>query len=350
MTDLARLHFGYVPYDPSFRPPGDRRRFCFWAAARGIDFELADPSKNYDVVYLTTRSDISLWAHYEGRAKIVFELIDSYLALDQRKPKNMLRGLAKFASRELKRPTLSYRRALEAICKRADAVVCSTDEQRHDIERYNKNVHVILDSHEEVGHRYKTDHEVRGQLDLVWEGLPQNLSNFVALGRSLRELCSQMPSTLHLVTDPSFKRYLGRFGTRDTTKLAAHLCHNVHLHPWSAESLEETSIASDLAIIPLRLDDPFAAGKPENKLLIFWRLGVPTITSATPAYVRVMQEAGIEMFCRTPEEWSATLLRYARDAEARKKAAEAGRRYVEAHHSKVALLARWDAMFDSVLG
>jgi len=38
-------------------------------------------------------------------------------------------------------------------------------------------------------------------------------------------------------------------------------------------------------VIPAVLGEPMFAGKPENKLLLFWRMGMPVITSSTAAYV-----------------------------------------------------------------
>ena len=43
----------------------------------------------------------------------------------------------------------------------------------------------------------------------------------------------------------------------------------------------------DLAVIPLPLDRPLERGKPESKLVSFWRMGMPVVTSSTPAYRRV---------------------------------------------------------------
>ena len=38
---------------------------------------------------------------------------------------------------------------------------------------------------------------------------------------------------------------------------------------------------ADIAVIPIDLSDPVAQAKPENKLMILWRLGMPVIASAT---------------------------------------------------------------------
>jgi hypothetical protein len=121
------------------------------------------------------------------------------------------------------------------------------------------------------------------------------------------------------------------------------------LHPWSPDAVAAVATAADLAVIPLRPDDSFAVGKPENKLLIFWRMGVPVLTAATPAYLRAMRAAGIEgMACGSPTEWSRAFRRYGTDAVLRREAGQVGRAFVAAHHTDEQLLSRWDAVFASL--
>jgi hypothetical protein len=47
---------------------------------------------------------------------------------------------------------------MEAMCRRADAVVCSTEEQRRQLLALCPNVHVILDAHGELGSVVKSDY------------------------------------------------------------------------------------------------------------------------------------------------------------------------------------------------
>jgi hypothetical protein len=52
----------------------------FYAPRRGVGFELADPSRDYDLVIVTPRADLGTWSGCRpGRAKLVFDLVDSYL-------------------------------------------------------------------------------------------------------------------------------------------------------------------------------------------------------------------------------------------------------------------------------
>jgi len=144
---------------PSLEQPGDRRRFVFYAQRRDVEFEIADPAKDYDVVVVSQRADIVAWAEHRGRARIVYDLIDAYLAGPSSDWKSRGRGLAKYAIGEIARPVADYRRAIEAMCARADAVVCSTAQQQRDIGRFAGNVHVVLDAHFEVVQTY-----IAGQL------------------------------------------------------------------------------------------------------------------------------------------------------------------------------------------
>ena len=57
-SPLDGLRVGYAPLSPSLEQPGDRRRFVYYAQRRGIEFEIADPAKDYDVVVVSQRADI----------------------------------------------------------------------------------------------------------------------------------------------------------------------------------------------------------------------------------------------------------------------------------------------------
>ena len=61
LEDLPHVRIGYVPYSNALDRPGDRRRFAYYASKRGIQFKIADPAKEYDLVILSARADISVW-------------------------------------------------------------------------------------------------------------------------------------------------------------------------------------------------------------------------------------------------------------------------------------------------
>lgn len=341
--------FAYAPYTTSLTLPGDRRRFAFYARARGIDFAIAEPRGRYDCVVLSARADIIRWARAPRDVKLVYDLIDSYLAVSDRSVKSLLRGLAKFLSREISRPTLRYRRAIEAMCARADAVVCSTEEQRQRILVLCPNVHVILDAQDHLVRRTKVDYSApQKRLSLVWEGLPENIAGFAGMRAALEALSREYELTVHLVTDAAFHRYARHFGRRRTLEYASDFLPSFELHEWSEQTLADVACAADIAVIPLDTADPLAAGKPENKLLLLWRMGLPVVTSRTPAYSRAMAGAGLDLTCADSDKWLAALRRLADSPSAREAAGVAGRAYTEHAHSDDHVARAWDGVLDSI--
>lgn len=343
------MRIGYVPISPSLAAPGDRRRFVNFANSRGIAFEIADPSQDYDIVVLSSLADISVWSRY-NRGKVVYDLIDSYLAIPRTDIKGCLRGLAKFVTRQNRYLRLDYWRAIQDMCRRADAVVCSTEEQRHQISVYCSNVHIILDSHKMDVTMCKERYALAYPIRIVWEGLPQTLSSLKLLRPVLSELGKRYPLELHLVTDSTSYRYLGRYGKLHSKAQAQRLLPsvNIFLHQWTEDTFSQVISSCDFGVIPLSLDDRFAAGKPENKLLLLWRIGIPVVVSATPAYSRAMQRAGLSFACKDNSQWLNSLEHLISKEEARIDAASRGKAYADTHFSDDKLLACWDKVIASL--
>lgn len=345
MTPQPRI--GYVPYTPALDKPGDRRRFVHYARRRNLRFDLADPTQQYDLVILSERADLSVWSRYR-KGKLVYDLIDSYLAIPRSDISGQLRGLAKFATRQSRYPQLDYWKAVELMCRRCAAVVCSTEEQRHDISEFCPNTHIVLDAHSVVTKTIKSDYFAAKPFRLVWEGLPQTMGALALIRPVLEELSRHHPVELHLVTDLEYCRYLGRYGKRNTLAEAHKIFPGVKLHEWRELDCADNICACDAAVIPLDITDPFAAGKPENKLLLFWRMAMPVVTSASPAYARAMAGAGMNLACKDNAQWLANLERLLLDQDLRRDAGCRGKAYAEREFGEEALLRRWDAVFASL--
>jgi len=347
IQNLPTVRIGYVPISKTLDGPGDRRRFVYYAQKRGIEFEIADPKKEYDIVILSQRADISVWSRYSN-AKLVYDLIDSYFAIPRTDFKGQMRGLFKYLSRQSRYLQLDHWKAIGTMCARADAVVCSTEEQRKDILKYCPNVHLILDAHMGVTRKVKTSYIASQPFRLVWEGLPSSLGSLKNLRPVLNSLRARHPIEVHVVTDPEYYRYMGKYGKTNTMNEVRRILPNAHFHEWRESNLADIACSCDLAVIPLSLDDPFAAGKPENKLLLFWRLGMPVVTAASPAYVRSMQAAGLNLTSKTDSEWLEKLDWLLSDEDARRLVGTMGRDYTEREFSESALLNRWDKLFESL--
>lgn len=344
---MSPLRIGYVPISPALTQPGDRRRFVHYARARGIQFELAVPERDYDLVVLSEAADITAWARVP-RGKLVFDLIDSYLAIPKTHARGLLRGTAKFLTRQHRHLEMNHWAVLEAMCLRADAVVCSTEEQRSDIRRFSKNVHIVLDIHSAATRTTKSDYVAHRPFRLVWEGLPYTLNSLFTLAPVLDEVARRNPVELHVVTNATAPRWLGRFGLRDTRRVVHAVFPSAVFHEWRDTDFAENVTACDAAIIPLDLSDPFTRGKPENKLLLFWRVGMPVVASASPAYVRAMAGAGEDLCCVTASDWLTRLGNVMAHETLRRSAGQGGRAFAEREYSEARLLGRWDEVFRSL--
>ena len=344
----SNLRIGYAPYSINLCAPGDRRRFCFYAKNRHINFEQADPRNIYDIVYLTYGCDIASWLDYKNRypkVKFVFELIDSYF-LEKYKLLTVLKGLVRFIIGKESRLYINYKSALIKIISISDAVVCSTDLQRMEINRLNKNVHISLDYFSDDITFHKENYEIDSKLKLVWEGQPYTVGNILLLNDFFGNLAC--PFDLYIITDFTVSYYNNLYKVK-TESLLKNLKCNYKLIPWDRDKISEIVSGCDLAIIPIIKDDIFALNKPENKLLFFWEMGIPVITTDTPAYRRVMDLAGLDHYCATAQDWVEKIENFVKlDGCARKKFVEKSTDYVGRFHSKEILLKKWDQIFESL--
>ncbi len=143
---------------------------------------------------------------------------------------------------------------------------------------------------------------------------------------------------------------MGKRYTTDLVRRTFGSLDDVYLYSWNEQTAATVMTACDLALIPIDLKDPLVCGKPENKLLLFWRMAIPTIVSATPAYARAMQDSGVHMACTTPQDWAQMLERYMADEAARRDAGQRGKQFAERHYNVEKMLSQWDEVFASVLG
>jgi hypothetical protein len=341
-----RPRFGYVPHSSDLSHPGDYRRFPAYARARGFPFEIAQPNRSYEVVVLSEVADIVTWAGYR-RGKIVYDFIDSYLAVPRSDVKQLLRGAAWFIKGRHKYPVLNFPAALERMCHRADAVVCTTDEQRQAIDGFCSNIHIVLDIHDEILRSTKSNYKAGSPFRVVWEGLPSNIYQLQVIGAALHDIANKYPIELVVITDPDLKTFL--FGRVKTLDVVQRIFRNVTFYAWDKITWSDIVTQCDLAVIPIDLKQPLFAGKPGNKLALFWRVGMPVLTSATPAYVRMQKAAGLGKFsCANLQDWSTALELMIQSEEVRREAGMKGRAYANRTLSTEVLLQMWDQVLVSV--
>lgn len=347
---IRKLRIGWATGGLSLDHPAHRRTLLYYAKIRGLHIEIANINSSYEVVYVSQGADITQWARYD-KGRILYDCSDAYLAESfQRSFRVVFRGLAKFVTKQHRYLRLSHVKAIQDMLRRADAVFCGTEEQRALVEPFNKNIHFLIGFHQNDIRSIKHSFASGEQFNLVWEGLP-SLLGFKAIMPALRRLKERRKIAIHLITDIKRGRYLNDFLPVHTKKMIDRLFSSggAYLYEWNTQMFSTIVTACDLAIIPIPMDLPFWVGKPANKLLLFWRMGIPTLTSATPAYAKAMSECGLDMTCASLEEWQQKLEYYIDNETARKDAGQRARDFVEAEYSEEKLLARWDAAFASVL-
>lgn len=304
--NLNDLKIGYVPYLPDLSQPGDRRRFPLFAKRNGFDFEVANENREYDIVLLTAPGNLSKWLGYKKdhpKTVFLFEMVDS-LILDSDLFNTLFKGIGRLILKKEDSLYINYKKLLVKWLRIADVVICSNDKLREAIEKHNKNVFVSLDYMRNEVKVKKSEFKIGKKLQLVWEGQGNVIVHFQAFKKvlsALNEFCE-----LHIITDQTFSTD-GEVTRKDTRKFISGLPIQTYFHKWEMSNKYDTLVKFDCGFIPINPKNKFGWYKPANKLLSFWFAGLPTFTSATPAYRKIMDEAGLKYYCENDEEWVGEL-------------------------------------------
>jgi hypothetical protein len=351
---MRELRVGYWPLASDLKSPGDRRRLVFWAKARGHTV-ITDLSKKVDVVVASENSNFNSSLLANGNIPVIFDLIDAYLS-----PRNPVddfaRGLAKKLAGQISGGVKPFSHHIKDFCLRSDAVICSSPEQEALIKPYTTNTHVILDSHEEIpfikiGARSKlSSNEIR----ILWEGQPATIRGIGGIASELYQLSETRDLRFDFVTDQKYYKFMNKYIERETLELISkdlpQISSNANIIEWSINNLVNSAQKCQIAIIPIDLRVPIQRLKPENRLLIMWRLGLPCLTTASPAYVRVSKIAGVNAICEKPQDWLESFNRIITDQSFAQKEVLLGQNYLHEFHSRESLLRKWDTAFESVIG
>ena len=306
------MKIGYTPYSEDYSTPSDRRRFVGYTKHRGIAIENAYLNQDYDVVFLTYLGDVHGWIQkkktHPQKFKLIFELQDSYL-VEPLSIKTIFRGIGKYLTGTSRKLYWNYKDLLKEACSVADAVVCTSQEQKEVISKYNPNVHICLDYFENEIQTIKSDYSSKSEkLKLVWEGQAGTLHNLLVIKEVLNDLKEDV--ALHIITDLAYYKYANKYGKTDSTAILKKIKCDKFFYDWEKPNFNKQIIDCDLAIIPINMEDGLQNGKPENKLILFWLMGMPVLTSSTPAYQRIMEKSDVHLNINTTQDWYAAIRRF----------------------------------------
>jgi hypothetical protein len=348
---VRKLRIGYQPLSPDLSQPGDRRRVVFWAKHRGHEI-VTDLSQETDVILLSEKADLGNFSKNTTGAPIIFDLVDAYLAPEKR-AKDWLRGASKVMNGQISGTPKRFTKFVEELCTESAAVICSSPEQQETIRPFSSNVHVILDSHDELPMVPFSKYNNKTSQRILWEGMPATIKGLAQIGEAISSIGGHRRIELGLVTDESYFLFLNKYIKRDTTSLLTSTLKSANsfssVIPWSIKNLTEQASASDLAVIPIDLSKPIQYLKPENRLLIMWRLGLPCLTSPSPAYLRVARKAKVDSTCDSPTEWLGKISGFIENRDLAEENVTLGQAYLNEFHNTEQLLERWDRAFESVL-
>lgn len=351
---MKKLKIGYWPLSQTLLSAGDRRRLVFWAQARGHEI-VTDQNQKVDVILASENSDFNSSYFEQKQIPVVFDLVDAYLS-PLNSVDDLARGFAKHLSGQISGRVKPFSHHVRDFCTRSSAVICSSVEQEEVINAYNTNTHVILDSHDEIPFLEPTLLKTR-ETDIsriLWEGQPATIRGVGNISSVLSQLSKSKNVRFDFITDEKYFKILNKYIEKDTLDLLRRdlrqIIDLVEITPWTPGNLVKSAQRGSVAMIPIDLSVPMQKLKPENRLLIMWRLGLPCLTSPSPAYTRVAQEAGVTSICDSAHMWLENFNRLLSDSTYAKNEIVSGQNYLRDNHNRATLLNKWDLAFESVLG
>jgi len=351
---MKKLKIGYWPLSNGLNSPGDRRRLVFWANSRGHEI-ITDTERKVDVIVATENADFNSIYFKEARVPVVFDLVDAYLS-PLNAANDFLRGIAKSVSGQISGGIKPFSEHVKEFCISSSVVICSSIEQERIISPFNRNTHIILDSHEEIPFLNPRDLRTADSKEkiILWEGQPATIRGVRAISPTLDKITKTHTLRFEFVTDEYYYKFLGKYIKQSTAvtlkKDLNEIEARVNITPWSIDNLVKSAEKSAIAMIPINLTVPMQELKPENRLLIMWRLGLPCLTSASPAYSRVMSKAGTTGTCNVDEDWKTNFEKLLNDRSFAFEEVERGQIYLRENHTSSILLNKWDEAIASAVG
>ena len=342
----------YDSYSHDLSHIADRRRAAIWIDK--IDFSCEDGNvRNQDVVVVTPMSKLRKYIEPKSSVKVVLDMVDGYLVEDTSAFKDYARQLDRVGVLEFFKNPSRFSKSIARLCKACDLVTVGSEEQASTVRALNPNVFPIWDCHDEFGSpREPLCKEKVSNFNIFWEGLSVTLFHFEECMSELREFILKTDSTLHIVTNSEHYRFGNKFFKIPTEQLIAEIFKGLEsrviFHPWSIPKVREVASECDFGLIPLLEGDKFARLKPENKLMIYWRFGLPTLFSDSPSYLRVSKELGLSDFSVAKGKWGEKLSWLANDLVGQGGRISSATEMLRENHNEKAILAKWQKAFQTL--
>lgn len=353
---MNKVRIAYVPSDKYSPNIGyDARNFILYAKYKKIQILKFESTENYDFLILPPSLDISNIEWLKKRKeKIIYQLVDDYFSENNLTFKNYFRGLYKFVIGQNKKIIFNYKKQLIKICKFCNIIICSSEEQKTKIDKYNKNVYIFFEGNFKDIDKKKEKFNINESIKLVWEGRCENISTLKIFEPILKKLLQKYKIELHIISDYEiFNPYL-KILKKNTIKVIKNIFKKlfstnttfekttIFFHQWHISFSKKIIRSCDIAIIPLNKDLNFESGKSQNKLIMFMKNNIPVLTSKIPSYVNIYKSVGINHYCDTTNEWVKKIEKLISSENLRKSAANKAYKYVMNKYSKQKFIKQWD--------
>lgn len=355
-TNMLKMRVGVVPNSIDYCHPQDRRRYIPFLKKFHIPYETADYNNDYDILYLSLSADLNQWCNYKNKqwdknknVKVILDLSDNYLVIN---PLNdFLRSIFHFFSGRTKVLKFSYKRTIMNMLKYTDVLICGSEEQKNVYDRIHKNVIIVRDYfYDDIKNSIKKDYTLinPNELNIVWEGFCHgNKKGFELISNVLSGI-ENYKIKLHIITDPEYCKFGAKHICKPTYSILKKIFSKTniefYLYPWNSITFSNIVKSCDFAIIPIH-NDPLPLSKPENKLLLFWTIGLPVITTSTPSYKRVMDKINEDFCCFENFEWKDKILKLAEDKGVREKYMRNALEYLNSNCTTDIIFNTYDEIF-----
>tara|TARA_B100000674_G_scaffold443638_1_gene408705 strand:+ start:494 stop:1564 length:1071 start_codon:yes stop_codon:yes gene_type:complete len=344
---LSGKRIGYIPVSQDFSSAGDRRRFLMYAKEYNLQWEIADPTNEYDILFITTMANVSEWIDYKKshpETILIFDINNAFF-FKKNIIWNAARGITRFISGRESSLYFYYNNVYIDMFKTADIVVCPTSPAKEFISKYNESVFLSFDYFGEDISSKKVSFNPRNPAILVWEGMGVTAKHLLSISNVLEEFGSRVQ--LRIITDRSYK--LAGLYKVDVLKIFKSAKFNFEFFDWNIETYSKLITSSDIAIIPLNRRDTLAYHKPENKLALMWQHGMPVITSDTPAYIDSFSNTNMNLTCKDDDDWFRNIDLLLSDKFSYEEHMNSVENYLSQSRSKEAFIKTWDKIFNQAV-
>lgn len=301
------MKVGYVPYSQNLNHPGDRRRLNSWATSKNLRLNITKPLES-DLLVLSGNANFNFWIPKAKKIGVptVIDIVDGYISYKPPLIEDCLRNLVRTYNNSSSLRWLKFSDHVRYAAQIVDAVIVPSEEMQHDAKDLNKNTFVIQDNFKEIcefkeiSNNWQLQQQSNSTRYFFWEGFGYTLKHFGHVSHILDDFMYNYNWGMKLVTQVEFTRwggYIGKIKTEDIIKkLFPKSFSKIDIIPWSVQNLVRQAELCSFALIPINLNDKFGYAKSENKLLSMFYLGLPTLASPIPSYVRLMKSIKLEHF------------------------------------------------------